>query len=225
MRQLSTGRIIIPTARLTNYERQDDGGDHCTSGIMYSDDDGYTWQKGEPFADLPLRGTMEPKIEELKDGRLLMVMRTQLGCVFKSYSDDGGVTWSKSQTTGLRAPESCPGLRRLPQTGHLALIWNNSLYDPEFDHFGLRSPLSVATSNDEGETWQNIKNIETDPEWEFTNPVSYVTGDGKLLIAYEASKYESLTGSGHGNVGQTGRVGRDRMHLKMAIVDPDWLLA
>jgi len=223
MRQLSTGRIIIPTQKQMDYERQDEGGDHVVNGVMYSDDDGQTWEKCESYVDLPMRGAMEPKIEELQDGRLLMVMRTELGAVFKSYSEDGGRTWSKAQTTGLRAPESCPGLRRIPQTGDLVLIWNHSLFDPKFDHCGVRSPLSVAITKDGGDTWEQIKNIETDPEWEFTNPVTYVTSDGNLLIAYEASKYESLTGPGHGNTGQTGRVGRHRMHLKLAIVDIDWL--
>ena len=223
IRQLSTGRIVIPTQKVTAYEHQDEGEDHSANGILYSDDDGRTWQECDAYVDLPMRGAMEPKIEELKDGRLLMVMRTQLGGVFESHSEDGGLTWSKPQTTGLQAPESCPGLRRIPRTGDLVLIWNNSLYDPKFDHSGVRSPLTVAISKDEGDTWEQVKDIETDPEWEFTNPVTYVTSEGNLLIAYEASKYESLTGPGYGNVGQTGRVGRDRMHLKLAIVDIDWL--
>ena len=224
LRQLSTGRILYPMIRLIGYEHQDDGGDHCIAGCWYSDDEGTTWQEGG-CVDLPLRGTMEDKLEELKDGRLLMVMRTELGAVFKSHSEDGGCTWSQPQTTGLRAPESCPGLRRIPQTGDLLIVWNHSLFDPGFDHCGIRSPLTVAISKDEGETWEKIKDVETDPEWEFTNPVILVTTDGEVLIVYEASKYESLTGPGHGNTGQTGRVGRDRMHLKLARFDLDWLYA
>ena len=50
-----------------------------------------------------------------------------------------------------------------------------------------------------------------------------MTSDNRALIAYEASKYESMSGPGHGNVGQIGRVGRNRMHLKLAMVDIDWL--
>lgn len=225
MRQLSTGRIIIPTQKMADYERQDDGGDHVVNGINYSDDNGRTWHESEQYVDLPMRGAMEPKIEQLTDGRLLMVMRTQLGAVFQSYSEDGGNTWSLAQTTGLRAPESCPGLRRIPQTGDLVIVWNNALFDPGFDHSGLRNPLTVAISKDEGKTWQHFKNIETAGDWEFTNPITYVTADGKLLIAYEASQYLSLTGPGYGNVGQRGKVGRERMHLKLAIVDVDWLYA
>ncbi len=62
------------------------------AGTIYSDDDGQTWHVCDEFIYLPMRGSMEPKIEELKDGRLLMVMRTQLGSVFQSFSEDGGAS-------------------------------------------------------------------------------------------------------------------------------------
>lgn len=220
---MSTGRIVIPTQKCLNYELQDDGGDHCLNVIQYSDDNGLTWKVGNGFVDLPMRGAMEPKIEELKDGRLLMIMRSQLGAVFQALSEDGGLTWSKPQTTSLRAPESCPGLRRIPQTGHLLIVWNNALFDPSFDHSGLRNPLTVAISKDEGRTWEKAKDVDTGHDWEFTNPSIMVTSDGHVLIAYEASKYDSLTEPGYGNVGQIGRVGRTRMHLKLAIIPVDWL--
>ena len=219
--QLSSGRIILPIQKVIG----DWCGatDHQVNSCCYSDDEGHSWKESACWVDLPLRGAMEPHIVELNDGRLLMYMRTPLGAVFQSDSADGGETWSKPQTTGLRAPESMPCLIKIPKTDHLLVIWNNSLYDPEFDHCGKRTPLTAAISKDDGRTWENIKNIETDPEWEFTNPVATVTRGGNLLIAYEASKYESLAGPGYGNVGQTGRVGRTRMHLKLAIIDIDWL--
>ena len=97
-----------------------------------------------------LRGAMEPKIEQTSDGRVLMVMRTQLGAVFKSYSSEGGRTWPLAQTTGLSAPESCPALLRIPQTRDLLLVWNHSAYNPKFYHYGVRSPLTVAISQDDG---------------------------------------------------------------------------
>jgi len=222
IRQLRSGRIIVPMLRLKDYHLQDDDKDHCFTGCYFSDDNGATWKEGG-YTDLPLRGTMEGKIEEIKDGRLLMVMRTQLGSVFRSISPDGGETWSKPQTTGLSAPESCPALRRNPHNGDLLLVWNHSQFDPGFNHSGLRSPLTIAISKDDGQTWEKIKNIETEPDWEFTNPTILFTRKGEILISYEASKYESLTGPGHGNSRQTGRVGRDRMHLKLAILDPRWL--
>jgi sialidase-1 len=222
IRELSTGRIIVPVCRIEGTALQDDGKGLAPSNtslcsVFYSDD-GKRWKETERYPYLPMRGTMEPKVEELKDGRLLMVMRNQLGSVFKSYSSDGGATWSNPQTTGLPAPESCPGLLRIPQTGDLLLIYNDSPYDPKFDHYGLRNPLSAVISRDEGQTWGKSKAIESDPEWEFTNPALIVTRGGKLVMCYEASKYDIL--SPH-----PGRLGRTRMHLKLAIVDLEWLYA
>ena len=220
LRQLSTGRIILPTCYMEGTALQDDGqglapSNTSVAGTSYSDDDGQTWRECQSYAYLPMRGTMEPKIEELKDGRLLMVMRTQLGSVFQSFSEDGGENWSNPQTTGLQSPESCPGLLRIPKTGDLLLIWNDSPYDPKFDHYGVRSPLSLALSKDDGKTWLPSKAVEDDPEWEFTNPTAIVTGKGKLMILYEASKYASLD--------PPGALGRTQMHLKLARIDLEWL--
>jgi sialidase-1 len=222
VRQLSSGRIIVPTEYVTGNALQDEGKglaptDTGVSGCFYSDDDGRTWKQCDEYVYLPMRGAMESKVEEISRGRILMVLRTQLGSVFKSISGDGGRTWSKPQTTGLMAPESCPALLRIPQTRDLLIVWNHSPYDPKFDHYGLRSPLSVAVSKDDGETWGKIKNIETDPEWEFTNPAPFAASNGTILIAYEASKYASLV--------PPGKLGRSRMSLKLAIFELDWLYA
>lgn len=219
--QMKNGRIIVPMMGMKGTALQDDDtgllapSNTAQAGCFYSDDLGKNWRECSSYTYLPMRGSMEPKIEELKDGRLLMVMRTQLGSVFQSLSSDGGANWSNPQTTGLHAPESCPGLRRVPQTDDLLLVWNDSPYDPKFDHYGVRSPLSAAVSKDDGKTWNKSKSIESDPQFEFTNPSIAFTRDGKVLITYEASKYESLV--------HPGRLGRSRMHLRMAIINISWL--
>jgi sialidase-1 len=212
-KQLKNGRIIVPIEAVA-------GGlwtaaEHVTVGCIYSDDGGAIWRESSNFVDVPLRGAMEPHIEELKDGRILMIMRTQLGAVFQSISEDGGSSWSKAQTTGLKSPESCPELIRIPQTGDLLVVWNNSPYDPLFDHCGKRTPLSVAISKDDGNTWQNIKDIEIDPVSMFTNPAAIVTTKNELLVTYFTSKYADIN--------PPGRMGIDRIHLKGAIVDISWL--
>ncbi len=210
--QLSSGRIILPIQKVIG----DWCGptDHQVNSCCYSDDDGYSWKLSETWVDLPMRGAMEPHIVELKDGGLLMYMRTHLGAVFQSDSRDGGVTWSKPQTTGLKAPESKPCLVKIPKTGDLLLIWNNSLYDPDFDHCGKRTPLTTAISSDEGQSWENFKDIETDPDYEFTNPSCHFTSQGKVIIMYEASKMD--------NPNPPGRLGRSCMPLKEAIADVEW---
>ena len=210
--QLSSGRILYPVQNVMG----DWCGptDHQVNGCSYSDDDGHSWKMSDNWIDLPLRGAMEPSIVELKDGRLLMYMRTQLGAVFQSESADGGTTWSKPQTTSLQAPESMPCLTKIPTTGDLLVIWNNSLYDPEFDHCGKRTPLTVAVSRDEGLTWENVKDIETDPDYEFTNPACHFTSRDKVIIMYEASKMD--------NPNPPGRLGRSCMPMKAAVADVDW---
>lgn len=220
MVQLSGGRVLAPSCYdhgvvLAACDKGPVGEDAVEAGGFYSDDEGESWKECDNYVYLPMRGAMEPMVAELTDGRLLMVVRTQLGSLFKSYSSDGGQTWSNAQTTGLSSCESCPALVRIPQTGDLLLVWNHSLYDPKFDHSGFRTPLTVAISKDEGRTWGGVKDIETDPEWEFTNPQPLVTRRGTVLIAYEASKYASVT--------PPGRLGRSRMHQKLAIVGLDWL--
>ena len=210
--QLSTGRILIPNQKQLGTWCGE--GDHQLAGCFYSDDDGHTWTQSTDWVDLPLRGAMEPHIAELRDGRLLMVMRTELGAIFQSHSEDGGDTWSKPQTTGLMAPESMRCLTRIPSNGDLLLIWNHSPFDPDFDHCGRRSPLTVAISRDDGRTWENIKNIETDRTWEFTNPSCYVTSQDKVIIAYVASPMDDPD--------PPGRLGRSHMPMKMAIADLVW---
>lgn len=188
LRRLSGGRLLQPLA-LRGIGSWCGKDENAELGCAVSDDHGDTWRVCPGAVRLPMRGAMEGHVEELRDGRLLMVMRTQLGAVFKAYSADRGETWSKPQTTGIRAPESCPDLARIPGGG-LMLIWNNSEYDPGFrSHYGKRSPLSVAVSDDEGETFRHVGDIETDPGWAYSNPAAVFLKNGKCLVNYWAMKY------------------------------------
>ena len=212
VKRLSSGRIVLPIGRQTGAVWS--ASDHEVLGCVVSDDGGATWQESTNWVDLPLRGAMEAHVEELHDRRLLMVMRTQLGAVFQSHSTDGGLTWSKPQTTGLRAPESCPELVRIPQTSDLLIVWNHSEYDPAFgSHYGKRSPLTVAVSPDDGVTWTQVRDIETDPGRAFSNPVAFVTSRGKVVLMYWTCPY--FTERWHMNV--------ERLDLRAALFDVDWL--
>ena len=108
---------------------------------------------------MPKRGAMEPDVLELRDGRLAMILRNQLGYIGASYSDDGGDTWSEPVRWNVQAPESPATLRRIPSTGDLLLAWNHN-YEPGAGHCGRRTPLSAAISADEGRTWTNVRDLE-----------------------------------------------------------------
>jgi sialidase-1 len=153
---------------------------------------------------------MEPHVEQAGDGRVLMVMRSQLGKLQLSESTDDGAHWSEPRPTDLNAPESCPELVRIPSTGDLLMIWNNS-FDPDFrSHFGKRSPLSAAISKDHGRTWQPIGDIESDPRRAFSNPGCRFTRDGRAIINYWTCEYLP-----------DWRM-QDIIDLRVAIIAPDW---
>jgi sialidase-1 len=183
-------------------------GEHITISTVVSDDGGETWREQQGRIDLPMRGAMEPSIARFDDGMMLMSMRTQLGSVFTSRSTDDGRTWSLAQTTGLKSPESCTCLRRIPHTESLVLFWNDSTYLPDHHHYGHRTPLSVARSDDRGETWTRLFDLE-DQEWyEYTNLACTFTSAGTAILTYLESEGTP-----------DGAFARSCMRLKAATID------
>lgn len=160
---LSTGRLLAPAASTLDVQKVNHFVCHC----YLSDDNGRSWRNGTGVVDTPKRGAMEPEVIELNDGRLMMLIRNQLGFVGRSYSEDGGETWSAMQSLGIKGPEAPATVRRIPSTGDLLLIWNNT-YTEGAGHGGRRTPLTAAISHDEGQSWQVVKNLETNPERTFS---------------------------------------------------------
>ncbi|MEN6458563.1 MAG: sialidase family protein [Thermoguttaceae bacterium] len=153
--RLANGRILLPV--FDGYVR----GTVLLSFVLYSDDDGKTWKKS---GDVDIRklapgntfGAAEPAVVELKDGRVMMLLRTNLGFIAKSYSSDGGKTWSPPVAIkGLVSPNSPASVKRIPQTGDLLLVWNNSNSEE-------RRPLNSAISKDDGETWGHVRCLDAD---------------------------------------------------------------
>lgn len=177
--QLSNGRLLVPVASTSNVRTVN----HFTSRCWISDDAGKSWRRGKGEVDLPKRGAMEPEVVELRDGRLLMITRSQLGYIASSHSEDGGDTWSSAVPLGkLRAPEAPATIRRIPSTGDLLLVWNNVFKDGA-GHGGRRTPLTAAISSDEGQTWRQIRNLETDDKRTFSY-VSVLFSRGKAHLSY-----------------------------------------
>ncbi|MCP4645357.1 MAG: exo-alpha-sialidase [bacterium] len=179
--QLKSGRLVIPAARHALL-----GGPFSGNGkvvCVLSDDEGVTWRLSKTTQEPPagMKSTFqEPGVVELKDGRIMMLHRTGGGCQYRSWSDDGGETWSKAEPTDIMSPVSPASFEVIPSTGDLLLVWNDHKdIAPELR--GKRTPLTVAVSRDEGLTWDHIKNIETDPNgWYCYTAIEFV-GDAVLL--------------------------------------------
>ncbi|HVK16881.1 MAG TPA: exo-alpha-sialidase [Fimbriiglobus sp.] len=178
---LSTGRIVVPVAWDDDISRK--GGMHFECFCTYSDDLGKTWKKGAGTIDLPKRGAMEPEVVELAGGRLLMIIRTQLGHIATAYSADGGHTWGEPGRLPVTAPESPATIRRVPATGDLLLVWNNT-HKAGAGHGGRRSPLTAAVSSDEGKTWHHLRDVETRADQTYAYTSILFVKDRVLLTYY-----------------------------------------
>lgn len=175
---LSSGRLIVPVASTRDVDREYS----FICACYLSDDQGKTWHRGQGSAKYPKRGAMEPEVVELSDGKLLMHIRTQLGHIAVSESSDGGDTWTEPRSWNVRGPESPATLRRIPSTGDLLLIWNDTFREGE-DHGGRRTPLTAAVSTDDGKTWSFRRDLETSSEdtYAYTSVLFY---RARALLSY-----------------------------------------
>jgi sialidase-1 len=180
--QLSSGRLLAPVEFCRQVYSADE---HFRTVMFFSDDGGHSWQRAPGEVDAPKRGAMEPGVVELRDGRVLQIIRTQIGQILKAYSSDGGLTWSPPEPLGVAAPEAPATVVRIPTTGDLALFYNPTV-DLDADHSGRRCPLSVALSSDEGLTWRRTVDLETDPRYTYAYVSCTFHGERALLTYYVA---------------------------------------
>ncbi len=155
---LKNGRIICPVAYYVTDGSSDNNGIYS----YYSDDSGETWCKSQPVPNPNHVELQEPGVVELKNGEVMMFIRTRLGVQYLSYSRDKGEHWTPVQPGNIRSPLSPASIKRIPSTGDLLLVWNDN-YDPGHKDGGNRSPLSMAISRDDGKSWEKKKTIEGNP--------------------------------------------------------------
>jgi sialidase-1 len=207
--QLASGRLVLPVAW-----HQGPGKPRDNQGIIMcylSDDAGKTWRRSkDAFKGYDAEGrrvlVQEPGVVELTDGRLMMIMRTDVGSQYVCHSRDGGETWSKAKPSALASPRSPATIERVPWTSGLLCVWND--HSGRFPYpKGKRTPLCVALSRDEGETWTPSRTIETDPDgWYCYTAITFVKD--RMLLAYCA---------GDKQVGGLNR-------LKVLALSKNWLI-
>ena len=140
--------------------------------VYFSDDSGQSWTRSTGSIMVwPLPGedniggfgaAWEPSIVELKDGSVLMLMRTNVGRLFQSVSKDGGAHWTLARPTELASGDLKCYLGRLRTTGDLVVVWNQSTTEEVLNGYS-RGRLSLAISKDEGKSWENFRTIERSP--------------------------------------------------------------
>jgi hypothetical protein len=137
--------------------------------VSYSSaDDGQTWRRSN-LIDLGGAGhhdgAMEATIEQLRDGRIWMLIRTNLKVFWEALSLDQGVSWRTIRPTSIDASSS-PGMLKRLASGRLVLFRNRNL--PADGKYTLRGgdrqlsevptsfyrlELTLQLSDDDGQTW------------------------------------------------------------------------
>lgn len=159
---LSNGEILLPVYDERNWH----------SMVMISGNGGETW---DTYGDVSSpKGVIQPTVVERADGSLLMLMRSRDGEIWRSSSEDLGRTWEAAQPTDLPNPNSGVDMARL-HNGNIALVYNDTQRG--------RTPLTVALSTDEGETWEYKQHLETE-EGEYSYPAIIQAHDGGIHITY-----------------------------------------
>ena len=126
-------------------------------------------------------GLLEPNILELKDGRLVMLMRAEWGgFLWRSDSTDGGKTWCPAYETDIPNPSALICLTRLPD-GRIALVHNPT--GGVRGQRGPRSLLSFWISEDELQSF-SVK-LDLVAGGYLSYPSVSVADDGKILVAYD----------------------------------------
>jgi len=184
--QLTTGRILLPVSYYSNRKTG-----RFVSIVSLSDDGGRTWRpsKDECVVDTGgggiESGACEPVVIELNDGRVWMMIRTQGGYQYESFSSDGGDTWTEpvpSRFVSSNAPAAFLRLR----DGRLVFVWQNSMDGAAISY--ARQVLAAAISDDDGETWKGYREVARvgmfGENKGATYPFLTETPDGKIFLAY-----------------------------------------
>lgn len=142
-----------------------------------SSDGGKTWKIGGPIMipDQPW-GVIQPTLWEYAPGKLRALLRSRnIGYIIESHSNDGGMTWSPGLVRkDLPHPGSGIDAVRM-KDGTIALVYNHTQHG--------RSPLNIAFSKDNGETFGTPYVLE-DIRGEFSYPAIIQAKDGSLHITY-----------------------------------------
>ena len=177
---LSSGEWLFPLA-VWNYDVRtlapefDSKTEEKGSFVYCTRDQGKTFVKlGK--AEVENRHFDEHMVVELRDKRLMMLVRTRYG-IGVSYSEDKGLTWSEGVDSGLGGPSSRFHITRL-KSGRLLLI--------NHVDFTRRNNLKALLSEDDGKTWST--GLMLDERSAISYPDAKEADDGYIYITYDRER-------------------------------------
>jgi predicted neuraminidase len=124
--------------------------------VDVSADGGATWERSPVPVDhaaLSGAGHIQPALWWGPGGPVAL-MRSTEGRAYRSDSPDGGRTWTPAAPTDL--PNGNSGLAAVAlRSGRVACVHNPSAQD-----WGVRCPLVVSVSDDDGWTWRQVLTVD-----------------------------------------------------------------
>ena len=150
-------------------------------GVLMSEDEGKSWRICGRIGHTGRR-FVEPMLEELSDGTLVMLLRTDEPWLWISRSTDGGEHWSESERTEIPSAVTKVCLLR-GNDGAIYLLHNPN---PKG-----RNPLELWISRDDMNTWQEKHTLLSgeDEKECFCYPDGFLDEERKMLcFAWENRK-------------------------------------
>jgi len=140
-------------------------------------------------------GLIEATIEELRDGRIWMLIRTNWKHLWESFSGDGGLSWCEPRATDIDA-SSAPAILKRLRSGRLVLIWNRYFPEGQTSYpltggdnqwsevpvSNHRLELSMKFSDDDGKTWTDPVVIARVAKGWLAYPYLFEVRPGELWI-------------------------------------------
>lgn len=168
---LSDGKLLAPASTEQNKK--------WIPFIDVSKDGGFTWERCDNMERPKYKGAyvglIQPTLWEDQNG-VHCFMRSNKGAIYRSDSDDMGLSWCKPYRT--RLPNNNSGIDLTKDgNGNLWLIYN-----PVEVNWGVRHPLSLAVSKDNGKHFTEIL-VPEPGNGEFSYP-AIVFHNNSLHITY-----------------------------------------
>jgi predicted neuraminidase len=173
--QLKDGTILCPSSTEMVVGNETNWRVHFET----TKDFGKTWQIIGPIHDGVDFDAIQPSILTYHDGKMQVLCRSRQNVISQSWSDDGGLTWSKMSATELPNPNSGTDAVTLAD-GRQLLIYNHTVRRSEFP--AGRNMLNLAISEN-GNDWKPVMTLERQ-EGEYSYPAIIQAKNGMVHVTY-----------------------------------------
>jgi predicted neuraminidase len=189
---LHDGTWILPLSYITS-PNVGKGAAASYSATELSKDHGHGWKECLMAGTL---GKIQPSVVKLASGKLMAFYRSRASDFIYQSTSDNGCSWTPAIPTVLPNNDASVQAFRL-HDGHIVIAFDNSSVNSRGGE-GLRKPVSVALSEDDGKTWPYVRDIEAGRAGygmaeqrrrqpgreEYSYPSVIETREGEIFVAF-----------------------------------------